>query len=454
MPTLRQYVAEMLRRAPADALGREEAIASLTTTTVVVSALATGTISSQRFTNKWIWRPDTATAADRIRYSSAFTSSSGTITHAGTNYADTTATSEYVFILEHEPRYYMDAVQTTLGRLQRLDRETMPFVQNATRYWIPFSWIRDPGDVEAIALNYDPTLNRNRHFEKWNAYASTGGTLVPDDYTLSGSGATIARSTTARRGQYSAAVTRSTNNATLSQTVSLLHGGVLTESLEGKTITLVAILQASSASQARITVTAGSTSDSSDYHTGGGDWEELSVSIAVPTAATNIVCDIEVNGTDGTVYCDELYLVEASTIGDEMRRGDYGETFLDKSQYRWDQGAGSLSLVLPKQSRKGNYVLYSGRAYPQFDYTRVLSGSADSDSSDAPLDVVAVGAIGRLYEGLAQHSTEKSAWYARMASEFNARFDRMAASHRGVVRHGEGAQVGYTKMMAVPSARW
>ena len=93
MPSLKEIRREMYRRHPG-ALGRTESIASLTTTTAVVNALATGVIDSEKFVRKWMLRAEAASAADRVRIVKTFASASGTFTHEGTNYADTTATSE------------------------------------------------------------------------------------------------------------------------------------------------------------------------------------------------------------------------------------------------------------------------------------------------------------------------------------------------------------------------
>ena len=113
-------------------LGRVETIASLTTTTAVVTALATGGRSAQEFVEKWMLRRDTATAADRLRRCTSFTSSSGTLTHAGTNYADTTATSESIEIWDIEPKFVDQAINATLHRLKREDREIFPRTEGST----------------------------------------------------------------------------------------------------------------------------------------------------------------------------------------------------------------------------------------------------------------------------------------------------------------------------------
>ena len=74
MTTIIGYGREMLRRTPGE-LWREEAIASLTTTTIVCSGLAVGGWSNDKFASQHLWRWDTTTTADKVRYATAYASS-------------------------------------------------------------------------------------------------------------------------------------------------------------------------------------------------------------------------------------------------------------------------------------------------------------------------------------------------------------------------------------------
>ena len=68
------------------------AIDSIAVGSVTVTSLANSNLSAATYENWIIERPSAATAPDRIRFGSTF--SAGAISHSGTNYADTTATSE------------------------------------------------------------------------------------------------------------------------------------------------------------------------------------------------------------------------------------------------------------------------------------------------------------------------------------------------------------------------
>lgn len=458
MPTLSAIVQEMCRRSPADSIGRTVAIASLTTTTAVISALATGTVSAQKYINKWLWRPDTATAADRIRIVSNFSSSTGTLTHAGTNYADTTATSENAVILEHDPNFLFDAIQITLDRTRRIDRVVIPTRANQKRYSLtsPMSWVLEPQQIQRVALTAAPWLNNNRRFEKWTEYQSSAlGTLNADSWTLAGGSATYSRSTTyTRRGQYVAALTRAGTDCTLSQTLNLHLDGVAVDDLVGETVSVVAIALATVASRLRFALVAGTTTGSTSYHAGATTWEELSTSITVPTDATDITIRGEVNTGNTTGYIDELYAFRGASITDLIRRANYEENVYRREDYTFEQTPNGLVLVLNSPPpRDQQIVIYSERPYTRITQSRIDAGTGDSDSTDCLLDIVATGALGRLYEGLSQRSGEDSTKYGRLAGEWNGRYEKLALAHRGGVVRSDEAPIPSPRL-AAPAGRW
>lgn len=435
MPTLQQYVTDMLEAVPADALGRKEAITSLTTTTVVCSSMAFGTLTAERYKYKWLWRPDTATAADRFRLVSNFTASSGTFSHAGTNYADTTATGENVFILEYEPKLFIDAIQKTLDRIRQEYEFEVLLPPGGQRVVMPaeLSWVTAPGQITSMAVDSSPQLTRNRYMEKWSTLQSTGGTLALDDWTLSGTGATLSRQSSRTYGgrRYAAAVGRNSNNAFLYQVLKLPTSG--NTNWEGKTITFAARINCTDASTVRLQIEpytrypdVALSATNSSFHTGGDDWEELSVSYTVEANVDALILYISVITNDGTAYIQEAYAVEGS-LTDGMRTDAYKATLLTKDDYVWN----FPELRFENNISRGRLLVTSGRPiYPRFDSSRVLAGSADSDSSDAPLSLVSAGAIARMFEGLAQGQGNDTTRYRQIAAEWQSRFNKMAQRHR------------------------
>lgn len=432
MPTLKAIRREMLSRDPK--LGRKETIASLTTTTAVVSALATGGFSAQRFEGKWMLRAEGATA-DRVRVVTEFASSTGTLTHAGTNYSDTTATSEFLELLEHEPYLYDNAIQVALARTLYRDTTIIPARQQ-DRNWVgDLDWVQKPSDVMSVGHRGSPVLSRNRYFEQWRT-VSAGGVLQPDGWTIAGSGATMARSTTKnRRGTYTVMVTAGGNAAQAHQHP-MLDDGV--DLQEGRTLT--AVLRGGSVDSLKAYVTDGTQSVvSASIGAIGGPVEEAAAEITVAAGASAIEFGFEV-GASGTAYVEECYLV-LGDVTDAVRRDNYPEYAIPMEQVSFEQG-GTLQMYVPRCS--GQLVVHSNRSYPTFDATRVSAGTADADESDAPLVPVAVGAIARLYESVGDLG---------QAMYWERKFQQLAAAHLYVPT--KGREFGKTLMggMYGPSVR-
>ena len=399
-------------------------IASLTTTTAVVTSLATGGISSQAFVEKWMVRPENSNSADLIRRCTAFASSTGTLTHAGTNYADTTATSEQLLVLKWRLMYYLNSIDVAVGKTKRLHESVLPTLQGARRYWLSdFSWIDGPGDIESIWWTDDPNIVRNRYFEDYNTYNSSG-VLVPDHWAISGASATMARSTTqVRRGQYSLAITRSGTDCAVSQIPGLLISGVSGDSLVGKTITIAAWCWSAVASQVRIRITDGVDTTNSSYHTGGSTWEELTATHTVNSAATSLTVSVRVESDNTVCYIDEYAAGE--TYDDAVRRDAWPRYQLGRTGFIQN---GALAAWLPERGHNGQYIVKSYRPYPRFDATRLADGTALGDTTDCPLEVAVAGGVGRLYEvmaGMEEEGSPDREKYVREAALWNKRWEGM-----------------------------
>jgi hypothetical protein len=412
------------------ALGRTETIASLTTTTTVVSSLAAGG-SAQRFVNDWMARFDTATTADRIRRIVSFTPAMGTLTHAGTNYADTTATSELVDILKFEPYLYANAVNVTLARLKHNSRVIIPTRQDQDTVWLSdLDWIQQPSDILRVCWSTNPVLTKNRYFRDYSSY-NTSGVLKPDFWSITGASATMARSTSQyRRGQTdSLAITRSGTDCYVSQASGILDNGISADNLRGKSVVAVAWCWSAVASQVRVSLYDGVTTTTGSFHTGGSGWEELSATATVGAAATTLEMRVNVI-TDNTVaYVSEAYMLEGTATTDEVRRDNFESTEEEMPRGAYEQN-GSLAAVLPARSRGGQWVIWSKRGYPQLDPTRFAAGTADADVIDAPLIPMATGSIARLYESLIDpEKPDTGPRYGPLAALWNERFDQLGATH-------------------------
>lgn len=431
MTTLAQYRRAMHTRSRHQT-GRTEQIASLTTTTAVVTALATGTVTAGKYGGKWMLRAETANAADRVKLSTetGFASATGTLTHAGAPYGDTTPTGENIELCEYEPYLYDDAIQTTLQSLNREDRLEFPTRQGVTRYWLnDLSWVTEPRDILKVMLKNTPVVSRNRAFEQWMS-VDTNGIPVADWWVISGTSATVARSTTqVRTGQYSAAITRAGTDCLLTQTVGLLDTGIIATggsgSLVAQSLQVIAVCWSAVASQMRawISTDGGVTKTYSSYHTGNSSWQELAVaSVTIPATATNLTFGVSVEGSNTACYVDDCYNV-VSGVNDSVRRDDYPEMDIT-GLVSYNQGAGTLSMNTPAYGWGAQLCVYSMRPYSGFDATRLAAGSADADVQDAPLVTVALGALWRLYD-----SVPLTPEHVAAAAHWRKEYEALAAPH-------------------------
>ena len=434
MTTLSSARQTALRRGPSD-LGRVYDIASGSTTTVVVTALATGGFSPQRWVDHFLLRPDCASAADRVRRCTNFASSSGTLTHTN-NYSDTTFTSEKVELHKFDPYLFDNALNNALGQIRRLQVEEVPVTTNTGRVYLhDLPLLKHTREIERIEWSTSPQLSRNRYFDRYNSYSS--GVLVPDYWSVSGSGATMARTTTNARRKYALGVTRATNNVTVTQSVGLLSADVSTADLAGETVTVVLVGLASDANLLRIGVDDGVTQTYSDYHTGGGTYEELTKEVTLSSSATKCDVIIEVNGADATAYIDQAYLIFGQ-MSDNVRFDSWSKELVYRREY--NQTTDFPTYLTPRA--RGMYLISVERQYPQFDQTRIDAGTADDDETDAPELILAIGGIANLYEKLSQVENADTQKEAITAGFFRDKFAQLVLSHL----YGQGTEHGAKRM--------
>lgn len=186
-------------------------------------------------------------------------------------------------------------------------------------YWKP-TFVSNPPATEYVYCYPLTETNKirvsNWYFRDW----SDGASSAPDGWTLTGAGASIARTASFNKiHDYGALITRAGTDCYLSQDVSGY------EAYKGREVTLGAWALTSIASRARVTVDCGSSSSSSSYHTGGGSWEWLSVTIEVPYDATQIQLRLECKNGNTSPSFDgvALYLGDTAAQTPHAHEVDY-----------------------------------------------------------------------------------------------------------------------------------
>ena len=145
-----------------------------------------------------------------------------------------------------------------------------------------------------------------------------GASAAPTEHVLTGTSASVARSTTVKFGTYSAAVTRAGNDATLYYALANF------DEYAGRKMTFGAWVKASVASRARIAINDGVGVGASAYHSGGNDWEFLTVTLNISPSATKIWVEMHVNSGNTTAYFDSGILCDgASTFTDLTAIADW-----------------------------------------------------------------------------------------------------------------------------------
>ena len=152
-----------------------------------------------------------------------------------------------------------------------------------------------------------PNLIYNGSFETW----SGGASVAPDNWTLQGSGATIAREATIiKLGTYSAKLTRVGNDCQIYQDFAATKGLAY---WKGKTITVSCWVYATVANRVQLHVEDGVGSTYSAYHTGDSTWQLITVTHTVSLTATYLSMNCDVFNGNTSAYFDGVMCVEGAT---------------------------------------------------------------------------------------------------------------------------------------------
>jgi hypothetical protein len=407
MTALSAYFFKAQELAGEELLGRSVPLSSLTATTAVSSSqLAFGGNSEQKYAQKWMWRYDTTTTADKVRFSDSFAPGTGTLTHSGSNYSDTTSTDEDMFILPEwlEPYRARTAVHLAVQQVREWDETIIPVVRGQEWHWLhELTWIQDAASIRDIFWNYCPVITRNRNLQK--RHLNSSGVWEPDFWTVTSNADTTPFTDTDYRGQkWSYALERAAGtDAQLEQIVGALRTGVSGDFPSGETITQVAVVSPTNAGDIEL-----------DGETGtGAGFQTITATSTLASTALNYNLSLVAQQTNASHPVYELYAC-IGELTDQIRRDNFPRYMLH--DYKFEQG-GPLKIHNPHVGSPGQLIICSERPFPGFDATRLGTGAADADESDAPLVPVAVGTVAILLEQhLGKTHPESMAWRRKFES--------------------------------------
>lgn len=122
------------------------------------------------------------------------------------------------YILANREDYTLNEIRLSLDAAQSYARPTyrqvIPLTPNLDLYPLTMcDWLQGAGDIDAVWVNNSPVLLHNEDFALWHS----GTAAVPDGWSLTGTGASVARITGGLRSPFAARVTAGGTAARLEQ---------------------------------------------------------------------------------------------------------------------------------------------------------------------------------------------------------------------------------------------
>lgn len=364
--------------------GYSGSITSGTAGTAVLGGLV-GITSDDDFNDWLLYMPDASAAGDQARIVTDWAGTTGTASFAA-RVTDTSLADE-TYLLVPKGSWTLTEIRDAINKALRESRRSTRFVvptRNYTRMYQldGLTWLRSARDVDAVFDRPSPNLLDNEDFARWQ----NGTALAPDSWTLSGSGATIARgSTFPSYGAYTAQVTRVTNDATLYQD---LPYGLAKQLIDDLAAVAVEVrCTATVASRVRVGINDGNDTTWSSYHSGDGEPEDLTATRTLTAAASRVRVSLSVDTGDTMGDFDAAFLVEGTSVPEALTNaGSEGYRERQIANHRLNVGSGVPTVLLPNMRGRGAQLVISSRR-------PWATLSTDVGTTEAPSDLIESRAI-------------------------------------------------------------
>lgn len=399
MTALHSYVAKAIDLAGETLMGRYAPLTGAAAQTATASSLAFGGNSEQRYAQWWLWRPGASATADHDKLIDSWAPGTGVFTHSGSAYSDTTATGETLYLLppDLDPYKVRRACDTAIQQVREWDETIVPVVANVDTHWLAdLDWLKDAASIRDVKWNQSPVITRNRYLQKRHTINTSGG-FEPDYWTVSNNAAATPFTATYYRDQktYYSLERSGGTDASISQVVSSLRTGVGDDYPRGEDITAVVVFDPNTAGDVLVSIGDGSTTGTS---TGSGAaLQEATASVSLATVASEITLTVTAQTNNAAQKIYEAYAC-IGAVTDDVRRDTFRSYPVPSNMYHFEQGGPLRIHHPPGMGTPGQFIICSERPYPGFDATRLASGAADTDESDAPLVPVATGILAILME--------------------------------------------------------
>ena len=357
--------AELIKRSAIRLGGHAGTISSGQATAAVLSGLVNISDDDAMFVGWHLFMLDAANEADKERVVTGWNAASGTASWT-TSRTDTAYTSEnFILVPDYALAEFRQALNLALRQSKRTYRHVLPLVPNFSDYNLSaLTWLEGVDDVDAVFVSSAPNMLHNEDFELWQ----NGSAAAPDGWTLSGSGAAVARSATGIRSPYSATVTRASADATLYQDVplALVQHLVRSASAQLPTLSFGAWVTSSTASIARVGIYNGSSTTWSAYYTlTSGVPVFLSSTYQTTATDTALRLVLSVDTSAGAASFHAAVLSSSSDLPDQLKdRGPKSYQEYEPWVVKRNAG-GSPQIELMSDYGHGQLVVYSRRPFPE-----------------------------------------------------------------------------------------
>ncbi|MFQ6001193.1 MAG: hypothetical protein ACE5LG_05950 [Anaerolineae bacterium] len=166
---------------------------------------------------------------------------------------------------------------------------------------LPGRWVTPAMLEDTEEVGFGQNIVRNGNFESWSA----GTSSAPDEWFVSGTGASVARDADEKIGTYAAQLTYGSATAFLLQDMPAGEW----EHLKGHIVTLCAWVKTSTAGIASIIINDGVEQTTSATHDGDGTYQLITVTRTIDSGATRIRVGLRLGGS-GNALVDGMILVE------------------------------------------------------------------------------------------------------------------------------------------------
>ena len=363
-------VAEIYNRAARKKGGRTGTIASGNATTAALTGLIGTTGDNSFYAGDRLFFLDAGTSTDRERLIIGWSDSTGVATFL--TRIDITPTNES-YIVEAREDYTLAEYDSAFVKALRDTKRTYRYVIPATpvlRYQVlnALDWLQGDGQVDAVFRSDSPLMLHNEDFSLWQ----NGASSTPDSYTLTGSGATVVRVSGGIRSLYAARITAGAAAATMYQDIP----ESLTQWLTRRTFPVFTPMRAgvwlktSQATAARIFIYDGTTTTYSNYASGSGYPEFLSLSLTPDATMSTFRWGVELAGTKTADVSWAGLMQNTVTMDDAYQIRDAGSQFY--SEYQANDvvrniGGQPMIEFQNYPATWGQIIVYSRRPYPAID---------------------------------------------------------------------------------------